>query len=102
MMPSELSAFQTALILSLFPSGAHIQAVHPFQPEYPPSPLRVDVVAPENEDSSVVLRLSRHRDHVATEATLLGALGQLGLPVPTVLAGPVTDPDAPTPARSPS
>jgi len=53
----------------------------------------VDVSIAGDEARSVVLRLSRHPDRVATEAKLLATLANLGLPVPDVLAGPATDPD---------
>ncbi|HEY8741715.1 MAG TPA: hypothetical protein VIU62_01345, partial [Chloroflexota bacterium] len=55
----QLSSFQQALLLSLFPTGARIQAARMFQPEYPPSPVRVDLVLADGEQRSVVLRLCR-------------------------------------------
>lgn len=90
----QLSPFQEALLLALFPTGTRIQATRMFQPEYPPSPVRVELALADGEQRAVVLRLSRNPAAVAPEARLFQALALIGLPVPTVLAGPVSDPTA--------
>ncbi|MGI8912637.1 MAG: hypothetical protein ACR2JY_02410 [Chloroflexota bacterium] len=101
-----LSPFQEALLLSPFPSGMRIQGGHMFRPEYPPSPVRVELALPGGEQQAVVHRLSRNPAAVAPEARLFQALAGLGLPVPAAidaelpLAGATTVPGGGTAARA--
>src|ERR1051326_3225715 len=92
--PLPLSAFQADLILSIFSPRASLLSARAFQPEYLPGPLKVEVMAPGNRSEAVVLRLARHHQ-VPLEAQVFELLSRLGLAVPRVLAGPVTDPAAP-------
>jgi aminoglycoside phosphotransferase len=91
-----LSRFQEGLILSALPNGARIVQARPYTRWDGRStfPLFVRVRLANREDT-VLLRMARHRHGVETEAMVLPALNRLGLPVPQVLAGPVTDPAAP-------
>jgi aminoglycoside phosphotransferase (APT) family kinase protein len=89
-----LTPSQQALILSLFPPGARITRASYFQ-ENRPCPLQVCVRTAEGSPSEVVLRLSRNRGGVETEASMLPILARLGLPVAAVLAGPASDPHQP-------
>ena len=85
-----LSPFQQALILSVCPKGWRIVGAHYFQEAYQPGPIGVCAAGAKGGERSLVLRLSR-RGGVVREMRLYGCLGRLGLPVPRVLAGPVSD-----------
>jgi len=87
-----LTPFQEAFVLSAFPRGATIISSHHMQ-EMIPCPIRVRVILPEGTESEIVLRIARNGGGVEREALLFPVLAQLGLPVPSVLAGPVSDPD---------
>ncbi len=60
-----------------------------------PCPVCVRVEIPGAAEAEVVLRIARNRDGVEREARIFPVLARLGLPVSVILAGPVTDPDAP-------
>ncbi len=94
MKADNLSVFQNSLVLSLFPEGTQVTEVKFFQREYLPCPIRVQVSLPNGSQHDVVLRLSRRPFGVEREANLLPILARLGLPVPKVLAGPVSDPNS--------
>lgn len=59
-----------------------------------PCPILVNV-RNAGREVSVVLRIARNDGGVDREAAIYPVLKQLGLPVPTVLAGPRRDPDEP-------
>jgi len=90
----ELTAFQQNLLLSACPSGATVVSAAYFRLEYLPAPVRVVVSLPNGGAQTLVLRLANHGP-VEEEARLLPYLEQMGVPVPSVLAGPARDPDSP-------
>jgi len=90
-----LSPFQEAFILSAFPSGTRVIKARFCRDVYLPCPVRVRVRLPTGTEQTVILRMDRQRGGVATEALVLPALTRLGLPVPMLLAGPVSDPTDP-------
>ncbi len=90
-----LSPFQEELILSACPRGSRIVEARFAREDRLPCPVRVHVASPESAVRQLILRMDRHIDGVAIEATLLPVLARLGLPVPTVLAGPSYDPARP-------
>lgn len=95
-MKNVLSSFQEDLILSLFPENTRIVEARYFQEHYLPCPVRVRVAIRDGQEQHVVLRVARHgKRGVKTEAKLYPALAKFGLPVPTLLAGPAHDPEAP-------
>lgn len=91
-MSLRLTPFQEALVLSLFPPGAAIVSALAMQ-KMAPCPIRVKVMTPQKVEKEIVLRIARSRGGVPREALVFPKLAQLGLPVPTVLAGPVSDPE---------
>ncbi|HZO86799.1 MAG TPA: aminoglycoside phosphotransferase family protein [Chthonomonadaceae bacterium] len=93
-MSKLLTCFQETFLLSLFPQGTRITAVR-FMQTMTPCPLYVRVALPDATEAEVVLRIARNREGVAREAIIFPVLARFGLPVPSVLAGPVLDPDAP-------
>ncbi len=90
-----LSPFQKTFILSAFPSGTNVVKARFFRDVYLPCPIRVQVRLPEGTEQTVILRMDRQRGGVDTESLVLPVLTRLGLPVPTLLAGPVSDPNDP-------
>ena len=90
-----LSAFQRNLVLSVCPPGARVVGAEFVREWLHPCPVRVRVILPHGGESTLILRLDRAIHGVERETKLLPLLGQLGLPVPTVLAGPVRDPTQP-------
>jgi aminoglycoside phosphotransferase (APT) family kinase protein len=95
-MQNILSSFQEDLILSLFSENTRIIEAKYFQEDYLPCPVRISVVLGDGRQEHIVLRIARHgRYGVETEAKLYPILAQFGLPVPTLLAGPVYDPEGP-------
>lgn len=77
-------------MVSLFPSGTRVTSAFYMQ-DLTPCPMRVGVTLPDGSEEHVVLRIARNRGGVECEALVLPALARLGLPVPAVLAGPVSD-----------
>jgi aminoglycoside phosphotransferase len=90
-----LSAFQEAFILSALPAGTRLLEARFAREEWLPCPMRVRVATPDGVEQTLFLWMDRKLGGVETEARLLPVLGRLGLPVPTLLAGPVVDPDRP-------
>ena len=87
-----LTEFQKRLVLSLLPEGSAISQAEWMQPMRP-CPVAVDVRVPGEVDlKRVVLRRARNRGGVDREAFVLPELTRFGLPVPQILAKPVTDP----------
>lgn len=82
------------LVQSALPEDGEIIDARYFDNYNRPCPVKVTAVRSGGEVVVVVLRLARHGD-VHREAQLLPVLLALGLPVPKVLAGPLTDPSVP-------
>jgi hypothetical protein len=89
-----LSSCGAKLILDAFPAGSRIVHASFARAERLPCPVRVRVATPGGE-RTVYLRVDRTIGGVEREALVLPVLLDLGLPVPEVLAGPVTDPERP-------
>lgn len=60
-----------------------------------PGPIWVNVALPNGNEHLLILRQDQRIGGVEREAAILPALARLGLPVPTVLAGPIVDPTRP-------
>jgi hypothetical protein len=90
-MSGPLSGFQEAFVLSHFPAGTRITFTGYLQ-EMVPCPIQVRLALPSGDETQVVLRIARNRGGVEWEALLFPVLAQCGLPVPLVLAGPVSNP----------
>jgi len=90
-----LSPFQEELILSACPHGSRIVEARFAREDRLPCPVRVHIAVPGGAGRQFILRMDRHIEGVAREAALLPVLARLGLPVPTVLAGPAHDPAHP-------
>ena len=95
-MAHPLSAFQEALILSVCPAGTRIVSARFHRPVRLPGPVWVRVALPNGNEQMLILRMDQRISGVEREAAMLPVLARLGLPVPTVLAGPVIDPTQPT------
>src|SRR2546430_17719203 len=94
-MSGLLTAFQRDVILSVCPTGSTTMAAQFVRDWLLPCPMRVQVALPGGESQLLILRLDRHPRGVTIETPLLPVLARLGLPVATVLAGPVADPAQP-------
>ncbi len=95
-MAHPLSAFQEALILSVCPDGTRIVSAHFHRMVRLPGPIWVQVALPDGDEQKLILRMDQRIDGVEREAAILPELARLGLPVPTILAGPVVNPTQPT------
>jgi hypothetical protein len=90
-----LGDFQRALVMSACPAGSILREVR-FAPQYAvKGPALVLVSHPDGSERTVVVKMSGSPHGILTEASLFPVLSRLGLPVPTVLAGPAFDPDNP-------
>ena len=78
-----------AFLLSPYPPGAEILSASSYRPGYLEFPMRVEVQVPTGEVECCVAKLDEQAESIQREALALKALGQIGLPVPNVLAGPV-------------
>lgn len=90
-----LTPFQEAFVLSVCPKGTCIVEARFHRTVQLPCPIWVDVILPDGEVHRLILRMNYARGGVEREAAILPLLAQAGLPVPTVLAGPVIDPTQP-------
>jgi aminoglycoside phosphotransferase (APT) family kinase protein len=90
-----LTPFQEALVLSVCPPGSRIAEARFHRTKWLPCPVLVQVALASGGEISLNLRQDLHVGGVETEARLLPVLARWGLPVPELLAGPVTDPDRP-------
>ena len=77
-----------AFTLSIYPKGTRIIAAQSYRPGYLEYPMRVGVLTPGGATSWCVIKRGDRAAPVEREARVLGALHELGLAVPTVLAGP--------------
>lgn len=94
-MRRPLSPFQETFILSACPPGTRILSARFHRSVRLPCPIWVRVVLPHGEEQMLILRMDYTIPGVDREAALLPILAKHGLPVPTVLAGPVIDPTQP-------
>lgn len=95
-IPAPLTPFESRLVLSLCPRGTRIMRARWFRHHAYPCPIRVTVALPSGAPWEFVVRSIRHpKGHLEREVALYPLLARLGLPVPTVLAGPARDPSDP-------
>ncbi|HLG60938.1 MAG TPA: aminoglycoside phosphotransferase family protein [Ktedonosporobacter sp.] len=94
-MTRPLSAFQEAFVLSIYPRGTHIVSARFHRTVRLPCPVWVRVALPDGEEQVVILRMDYTPGGVEREAIVLPSLAKHGLPVPTILAGPLLDPTQP-------
>lgn len=98
-LPADLSKpltpFQEAFVLSACPMGTRIVEARLHRMVQLPCPIWVDVISPDGEAYQLILRMNYDPGGVEREAAVLPLLAQAGLPVPTVLAGPIIDPTQP-------
>jgi hypothetical protein len=79
-------------LLAAYPPGAHVVDIQSFRPGYLPYPARVTVETSEGMQAHCVLHVDEDAEKTTRQAYVLLALNEFGLPVPTVLSGPVTFP----------
>ena len=89
-----MHAAVATVLLSAYPRGAHILSAHAYRPGYRSYPMRVHVRTPDGNAEYCVVKLGDRIDLIEREARVLTVLGALGFPVPRVLAGPVSVPEA--------
>jgi aminoglycoside phosphotransferase len=77
-------------VLDAFPPSTRIVAAESYRAGYLPYPARIGLEMADGTLTAGVLKVSAAADRIAHEAEVLRALGELGLSVPTVLAGPLT------------
>jgi aminoglycoside phosphotransferase len=98
-LPTDLSKpltpFQEAFVLSVCPKGTCVIQARLHRTVQLPCPIWVDLILPNGEAGRLILRMNYVLGGVEKEAAILPLLAQAGLPVPTVLAGPVIDPMQP-------
>jgi hypothetical protein len=87
--------FQVSLILSGYPPGTEILEANPYRPGYMHYPFRIRIQLPDGGEAFCVLKADPLIGGVELEGKLLPLLARLGLPVPSVLAGPSLHPDYP-------
>ena len=92
---SNVDEFQVSFILDAYPAGTKIIDVNPYRPGYMNYPYRVRVQLPGGQDEFCVLKADPLIGGIEREGKLLPVLQQLGLPVPSVLAGLKIHPDYP-------
>lgn len=82
-------------IMQVYPQTARIIDMHSFRPGYLPYPARLTLQTTTGASVVCVLKVSAQADKLAYEALVLRALADLQLPVPHVIAGPITIPGTP-------
>jgi hypothetical protein len=87
-----MDAAHETLVLAAYPGGATIVDTQSYRPGYLPYPMRVTVTTAAGTNAECVLKLGSPIERVMHEAQVLGALAELGLSVPVVLAGPIVLP----------
>ena len=90
------SSLQQA-ILQIYPQAARIIDIHSFRPGYLPYPARLTLQTTTGDTVICVIKASENAGKINHEAHVLRALAELKLPVPEVLAGPITVPDTSPP-----
>jgi aminoglycoside phosphotransferase len=78
------------LLLSSYPAGSEIRTALSYQPGSRRYTMRVGVRTPGGGSENCVIKAGEQIEWIEREADLLRALGEVGLAVPTVIAGPVT------------
>lgn len=94
-MTQPLTSFQQSFILSACPPGTRILSAHFHRTVRLPCPIRVHLLLPDNTEQTLILRMDYSTHGLEREALVLPLLARHGLPVPTILAGPVIDPSQP-------
>jgi aminoglycoside phosphotransferase len=94
-MTRPLTPFQEAFVLSVCPEGTRILSARFHRTVQLPCPIWVHLTLPSGEEYQLIIRMNYARDGVKKEAAILPLLAKWGVPVPTVLAGPVIDPAQP-------
>lgn len=94
------AATLSKVLLAAFPSATRIVDLRSYRPQYLPYPARVTLETGGGMHDYCVIKVGERFEALAREAQVLRALGELGLPVPTVLAGPlhIDDDGNPLPA----
>ena len=94
-MTCPLSSYQETFILSVYPPGTRILSARFHRSVRLPCPIWIRVTLPDGEEQTLILRMDYFLYGIEREALVLPILAQYGLPVPTMLAGPVIDPSQP-------
>lgn len=94
-MSKPLTPFQEAFVLSVCPEGTRLLSARFHRTMQLPCPIWVDLRLPNGVAYTLILRMNYVLGGVEREAAILPLLAEAGLPVPTVLAGPVIDPTQP-------
>jgi aminoglycoside phosphotransferase len=84
-----MNDYLQSIILAAYPRGSRIVAVQSYRPDYLPYPARIIVENDLGARITCVLKVGPQFEQVTLEARVLTALAELGLSVPTVLAGPI-------------
>jgi aminoglycoside phosphotransferase len=84
-------------IMQLYPQTARIIDMHSFRSGYLPYPARLTLQTTTGATVVCVLKVDADADKLAYEALVLRALADLQLPVPQVIARPITIPSTPAP-----
>jgi len=87
--------FQVSLILAGYPPGTEMVEASPYRPGYMHYPFRIRVQLPDGGEACCVLKADPLIGGIEREGMLLPVLTRLGLPAPSVLAGPSMHPDYP-------
>jgi hypothetical protein len=82
-------------VLEGSPDGSELLRQDSYRPGYMRYPLRVGVRLPDRTEATCVLKVDPLRGRIEREAHVLSVLDNLGLTVPSVLAGPTTHPGFP-------
>jgi aminoglycoside phosphotransferase len=77
-------------VLSAYPPGSEVLSARSYRPGYREYPARVSVRTPSGAASCCVVKRGRPADLLEREAGVLRALSATDLPVPRVIAGPLT------------
>jgi hypothetical protein len=94
-LSSPLTLFQEAFVLSVCPPGTRIVGARLQRTVQLPCSIWMDMFPLDGTAFKLILRMNYMLGGVEKEAAILPYLAQAGLPVPTVLAGPVIDPSQP-------
>jgi aminoglycoside phosphotransferase len=95
-LPDHVDEFQRALILNAYPPESEIVDIRSYRPGYMAYPFCVQIRLPSGEMSVCVLKANPLIGGVEREGKVLPVLARLGLPVPSVLAGPAFHPGYPS------
>lgn len=83
-----LSSTIEAFLISAYPHGTCVTSIPTDHPGYRIYPMRISVRKPDGTSENCVLKTRERIEVLEREAQVLGALAEIGLPVPTVLANP--------------